>query len=186
VIAGARSSGGGGRGPLATEATTFTVVEAFERAEGRFIVPVNHLRGAEGFGCDLLSVASAEVRDAALRDRFINEADILRYLEVKGRTSRTGEVELTDNELRAARRLRAQYWIYRIYVDPQRERHYEVAVLSDPLNSTAVQMVTRFDLAEGSGAAWFAMVETADDEMTEIDESETAADWVAAGCESNR
>jgi len=41
------------------------------------------------------------------------------------------------------------------------EQDYEVAVLNEPLNSGAVKRVMRFDL---SGAAWFAMVETVDDE----------------------
>jgi hypothetical protein len=30
-----------------------------------------------------------------------------------------------------------------------------LAALSDPLSSNAVRNVTRFDLGEGSGAAWF-------------------------------
>jgi hypothetical protein len=105
VVAGAPRSGGGGCGPLATEAVTFKVVEAFERAEDRFVIPVSHLRGEGGFGCDLLSVGSAEVRDAAMKARSINEADILRHIEVKRRSSRSGEVELTDNEFQAAKRL---------------------------------------------------------------------------------
>jgi hypothetical protein len=178
VIAGPRR-GGGGRGPLATETVTFKVVEAFEHDEGRFVIRVSHLHGADGFGCDLLSVGSAEVRDAALHAQSINEADILRYIEVKGRSSRTGEVGLTDNEERAAKRLGARYWLYRVYVDPNREAHYEVATLSDPLNSNAVRTVTRFDLAEGSGAAWFTMVEVADDEAPDVGESKSAADRAA-------
>jgi hypothetical protein len=166
VVTGSRSGGGGGRGPLATEEVTFKVVEAFEHAEGRFVIRVNHLRGADGFGCDLLSVGSAEVRDTALHARSIKEVDILRYIEVKGRSSRSGEVELTDNETRAANRLGARYWLYRVFVDPDREAHFEVATLSNPLNSNAVRTVTHFDLAEGSGAAWFTMVK-ADEESPE-------------------
>ena len=179
VIAGPRHSGGG-RGPLATETVTFKVVEAFEHAEGRFVIRVSHLRGTDAFGCDLLSVGSAEVRDAAVSAQSINEADILRYIEVKGRSSRTGEVELTDNEARAAKPLGARYWLYRVYVDPDRESHFEVATLSDPLNSKAVRTVTRFDLAEGSGAAWFTMVETVDDEAADDGESTPADDRAAA------
>jgi hypothetical protein len=168
VVAGPGGGGGGGHGPLATESVTFKVVEAFERCQDRFTIPVSHLRGSDAFGCDLLSVASEAIRDKAMTEHSISEADILRYIEVKGRSSRTGEVELTNNEYRAAERLGRRYWLYRVFVAPSRESHYEVAVLSDPLNSKAVRTVTRFDLAEGSGASWYSMAEKI--------EEETAAD----------
>jgi len=163
VVTGAGGVGGGRGGPLATEPVTFKVVDAFERDAGRFVIQVSHLRGADSFGCDLVSVASEAVRDKAMAEQSITEADIARYIEVKGRSSRTGEVELTDNEHRAAKRLGSRYWLYRVFVDPGRESHFEVAVLSDPLNSNAVRTVTRFDLVEGSGATWYSMVETVED-----------------------
>lgn len=96
VVAGKGGSGGGGRGPLAIEAVTFKVVEAFERHEGRFTIPVAHLRGSDAFGCDLLSVASEAIQDKAIAEQVICEAAILRYIEVKGRSSRTGQVELSS------------------------------------------------------------------------------------------
>jgi hypothetical protein len=160
VVVGLLAGGGRGRGPMATEPITFKIVEPFEQAEGRFVLQVSHLHGSDGFGCDLLSVRSAEVRDAAIRAQVIDEADVLRYIEVKGRNSRTGEIELSDNQLRAAKRHRDRYWLYRVFVDPHREAHYQLALLNDPLNSAAVRTATRFDLAEGSGAKWFAMGET--------------------------
>jgi hypothetical protein len=163
VVTGAGGGGGGGGGPLATEPVTFKVVDAFERDSGRFVIQVSHLRGADSFGCDLLSVASEAVRDKAMAEQSISEADIVRHIEVKGRSSRTGEVELTDNEYRAAMCLGGRYWIYRVFVDPSHEAHFEVAVLSDPLNSNAVRTVHRFDLVEGSGATWYSMVETVED-----------------------
>ncbi len=170
VVTGLGRGGGGGGGPLATEPVTFKVVDAFERAEGRYVIQVSHLRGADAFGCDLVSVASETVRDKALAEQSIAESEILRHIEVKGRSSRTGQIELTDNEYRAAKRLGERYWLYRVFVDPNREAHYEVAVLSDPLNSNAVQMVTRFDLVEGSGATWYSMVETVEEDSGAINE----------------
>ena len=149
----------GGSGPLATEAVTFNVVDAFEQVEGRFVIKVSHLRGADGFGCDLVSVASEAVRNKALAEKLIGESEILRYIEVKGRSSRTGQIELTDNEYRTAKRLGELYWLYRVFVDPTHEARYEIAILSDPLKSKAVRTVTRFDLVEGSGASWYSMVE---------------------------
>ena len=162
VVTGSGGGGGGGGGPLATEDVTFKVVEAFEKHQGRFVIPVSHLRGADGFGCDLISVASDAVREQAIMQQSVSDADILRYIEVKGRSSRTGEVELTENEYRATERQTTRYFIYRVYVDPNRIGHYEVAVLGDPLSSKAVRTVTRFDLAEGSGAAWFTCREVPD------------------------
>jgi hypothetical protein len=163
VITGSGGGGGGGRGPLATEDITFKVVEAFEKDQSRFIIPVSHLHGADAFGCDLLSVASEAIRDDAIRLRVVSESDIVRYIEVKGRSSRTGEVELLDNEYRAAEQETDRYFIYRVYVDPSHNRHYEIAVLPNPLNSKAVRTVTRFNLVEGSGASWFKCVETSED-----------------------
>ena len=118
-MTGAGGGGGGGGGPLATEPVTFKVVDAFERHAGRLIIQVSHLRGADSFGCDLLSVASEAVRDKAMTEQSIAEAEIVRYIEVKGRSSRTGEVELTDNEYRAARRLGSRYWLYRVIRQPR-------------------------------------------------------------------
>ncbi len=163
IVTGPGRGGGGGGGPLATEAVTFKVVDAFERSEGRFVIQVSHLRGADAFGCDLVSVASEAVRDKAVAEQSISESEILRHIEVKGRSNRTGQIELTDNEHRAAMRLGGRYWLYRVFVDPNHEAHYEVAVLSDPLNSNAVRTLTRFDLVEGSGATWYSMIETIDE-----------------------
>ena len=164
VVTGQVSSRGGGRGPLATEDKTFKVVEAFERHEGRFTILVNHLHGSDTFGCDLLSVASEAIRDKAMAKQSISDADIMRYIEVKGRSARTGEVELGDNQLRAAERLRDRYWLYRVFVDPNRDSYYEVALLPDPLNSRAVRTVTRFNLAEGSGASSYSVTEMSEEE----------------------
>lgn len=156
VVVGAGLGGGGtGRGPIATEDVTFRVVTAFEESQGRLVIPVSHLHGTEGFGCDLLSVNSLEVRDAFRSTGRIGESDISRYIEVKGRSSRTGEVELIENEERAARLYTSRYWIYRVYVNPRSSTEYEVALLSDPLGSGAVRTVTRFDLVAGSGATFF-------------------------------
>lgn len=166
VVAGPSKGSGGGHGIIATEQVTFQVVEAFERHNKRFTIPVSHLHGSDSFGCDIISVATQETRDKALKEQSINQADIIRHIEVKGRSSRTGQVELTENESRAAEQLRGGYWLYRVYVDPNRESHYEIAVLCDPLNSNAIRTITRFDLVEGSGASWYTMIEKSEDDTT--------------------
>jgi hypothetical protein len=126
---------------------------------------VSHLHGSEGFGCDLLSVGSQEIKDQALQQRQVKDSDIIRYIEVKGRRSRTGEIELEPNEFRAAEQRREKYWLYRVYCDPNQDDHYEIALLCDPINSNAVRNITRFNMGEGSGASWFSMIEKTDTEQ---------------------
>lgn len=152
------------RGPLATEDVTFRVVEAYERLEGRHPIRVSHLHGSEAFGCDIISFASAEEYEAAMAQREVQEPRIARYIEVKGRSSRSGEIELTENEYRKAEAARQRYYLYRVFRDPDDTARFEVAILADPVHSNAVRQVTRFDLSDGSGAAWYAMIDVPEDE----------------------
>lgn len=152
---------GGGKGPVATEDVTFRIVEAFERQDGagRHVINVSHLLGADAFGCDLISVPTEELKQQILSSRIVNDSDIVRFIEVKGRNARTGEIELTENEYAAADKHRGRYYIYRVFVDPNDPDRFEVAVLGDPINSAAVRTVTRFDLVDGSGADWYRVEE---------------------------
>jgi len=154
---GGGGTGGGKTGPFATEAVTFRIVKAFERqaGSGRHVVDVSHFQGADALGCDLISVGTEALKDKIQESRIVNDRDVERYIEVKGRSSKTGEVELTDNEYRAAAKHRDRYYIYRVFVDPDDPSGFEVAVLADPTNSAAVRTVTRFDFAEGLGAVWY-------------------------------
>ncbi|NOZ22053.1 MAG: DUF3883 domain-containing protein [Planctomycetes bacterium] len=165
VIKRSGGGGGGGHGPIATEDVTFKIVEAFERqdGEGRAVIDVSHIHGSEGFGCDLISVASDAVKKKALEAEEIAEGEVMRFIEVKGRSSRTGEVELTENEYRAAERLKDRYFLYRVFVDPSDPSVHEVAVLQDPVHSSATRTVTRFDLSKGSGAVWYALEEVTEE-----------------------
>ena len=65
------------------------VVREFERNADspRFVIDVNHIRGSDGFGCDLVSVASESVCREAEIDGELDERHILRFIEVKGRRS---------------------------------------------------------------------------------------------------
>jgi len=87
----------------------------------------------------------------------------------KGRSQRTGTVELKGNELAAARVRGTRYYLYRVYCDPADETHRELAVLGHPLNSpqaTIVETAT-FRLDEGSGASWYAVEMRADNASPE-------------------
>ena len=152
-------SGGGGRGPATNELLTLEIVENFERHQGRFTIPVSHLHGIEAFGCDILSVASKTTRDDALVKREVNPADVERFIEVKGKSNRNGDVELTENELNAAEKHGKRFWLYRVFRHPDKPSHYEVAILSDPLRSGALRLVKRFSFVDGSGAEWYRIVE---------------------------
>lgn len=152
------------RGPLATEDVTFRVVEQYERHEGRFPIRVSHIHGSDGFGCDLLSLDSEDALARATESGIVRDETILRYIEVKGRSSRAGQIELTDNELRRAEREAQRYFLYRVFRDPDHTTQFEIGVLADPVNSKAVRQVTRFDLAEGSGAQWYQMVTESHDD----------------------
>lgn len=121
------------------------------------------MRGSDGFGCDLISVASEAVKEKALAASEIAESEVVRFIEVKGRSARTGEVELTDNEYEAAERQKERYFLYRVFVDPSDPSVYEVAVLQDPVHSSATRTVTRFDLSKGSGAVWYALEEVTEE-----------------------
>jgi len=160
VVTGACPASPSGSRPIATEDVTFRVVEAYERSQGRFTIQVSHLRGRDGFGCDILSVGSSEVRERAVEEKELHETDILRYIEVKGSRQRTGLSELEENERRAAEIHRARYFIYRVHVDPHMRSHFELAMLADPLHSAGLRTFMRFDLREGSGALWVQLKET--------------------------
>jgi len=59
----------------------------------------------------------------------------------------TGDIELTDNEERAARRLTEQYWIYRVYVDPMRPVAVSDRNAEEPLQHRR-RRTSRIDLSE--------------------------------------
>src|SRR5437588_13087754 len=70
---------------------------AWERAHGREPVDVPSARDGSGF--DIRSL----------------EGDQVRRIEVKGRSSLTGDVGLYRTEWYAAQRFRAGYWLYVVY-----------------------------------------------------------------------
>lgn len=150
------------RGPLATEDVTFRLVEEYEKLEGRFPIRVSHLHGADGFGCDIISLSSALAYDRACQDGEVSGSDIARFIEVKGRSSRSGDVELTANEFAKAEIESTRYFLYRVFRDPEHTDQFEVAILADPVHSKAVRQITRFDLSAGSGADWYQVVTVAE------------------------
>ena len=174
-----RSHKGSGKpaGPRCTEDVSLPLVEEFERHEGRHPIPVEHLHGAETFRCDLISVASEEVAQSAMKTRSIGSEEILRFIEVKGRSDRTGSVGLSENQRAAADRYKDRYFLYRVYRD-RRSGTFEVAVLVAPVGSPAERSRTVFeyDLGADSGADWFRMSEHFEDRGGQDDGGSAVSD----------
>lgn len=103
---------------------------------------------------------------------MVVDEDILRFIEVKGSSSRTGAVELTDNEYDKAQAECDRYFIYRVFRDPADQYRFEIAILQDPVHSKAIRNIPRFELAEGSGAEWFTVNNQAQAEEDASDDSE--------------
>lgn len=126
-VVGATPSLGGGPADPSRSTDAEDWAECFERSSGRFPLKVAHLVGAEAFGCDVLSFQSA-----ADRDRFRAEGElklVARFIEVK-----SGQVALTDNELRRARLHRSRYFIYRVAFHEGGRETATLTSLSDPAN----------------------------------------------------
>lgn len=85
------------------EQAAMDFVMAFERAHGREPTDVSAARDGSGF--DIRSVAV---------DPRTGELD-LRRIEVKGRSSTTGDVGLYRTEWYAAQRFRDGFWLYVVY-----------------------------------------------------------------------
>lgn len=104
----------------------------FEESQGRFPWRVGPLQGTEGFGCDVLSFATADDRQRCIDGLGVDISCVERFIEVKGRSLAKGAIPLEGNELEAARKRREKFYLYRIYeaVDGQ---GWDVVELANPL-----------------------------------------------------
>ncbi len=146
---------------MVDESISLKIVELFEKSAERYPIRVEHIKGTEALGCDIVSVASDETKKLVEEGHELNLADVLRFIEVKGRSNRTGLIELTENQLSAAETFKDRFFLYRVFRDPGDPSHFELAVLINPSDSNAKKVIrtTQFDLSAGSGAEWFQVVE---------------------------
>lgn len=153
----------GRRTVMVDESTSLKVVELFEKnaIPKRYPIRVEHIKGLESLGCDIVSVASEEAKKLVEEGHELNLADALRFIEVKGRSNRTGLIELTDNQLSASETFKNRYYLYRVFRDPGNLSHFELAVLENPSNSQAKKVIRtiQFDLSAGSGSEWWELAE---------------------------
>lgn len=98
----------------------------FEISEGRFPLSVAHLQGRDTFGCDWLSFATEQDRDAFKAGPGLTNL-VQRFIETK-----SGIVELTDNGWRAAELRRARFFIYQIAFYPGTRDSAELTMVCDP------------------------------------------------------
>ncbi|AZH26360.1 DUF3883 domain-containing protein [Haloplanus aerogenes] len=124
-----QSSGGSRR--TANPGRAETIAARFEEHENRFPLPVAHIQGNRGYGCDVLSFESQEDRSAFKSDPDVQLID--RHIEVKGSTSRKGAVTLSDNELAKAREQGDDYYLYRVYEGSTDSEGFELVILRNPL-----------------------------------------------------
>jgi hypothetical protein len=99
----------------------------FETSQGRFPIYVGHLQGRDAYGCDWVSFCNEE--DLASFQADPQRTDLVeRFIETK-----SGSVELTDNETRAAEIRRERFFIYRIDFYSGSRSFAELTIVSDPL-----------------------------------------------------
>ena len=97
----------------------------------RFPLLVGQITGSLAFGCDILSFASCDDREAFKSGTNRNLDKIIRFIEVKGRKHESGAIELKGNELNAAIENNSRFYIYRLYKCGTDE--YQLSILQNPL-----------------------------------------------------
>lgn len=129
----------------------------FEVEQGRFPLAVDHFQGAKAPGCDVLSFES---EDACTRfQQQSNWGLVQRFIEVKGRSSGHGSVELGGNELKAAKERGDRYYLYRVY-EPMVGK-FEIMVLGDPATARHDTVYNVDVFREPRTESWLVCEETA-------------------------
>jgi hypothetical protein len=134
-----------------------TTLELFEREHQRYPLPVEHIRGSDSLGCDVISFNEEAPYLRTLQTRELEPEDVARYIEVKGRSDRTSSVELSSNQRTAAEIAEDRFFLYRVYRDRSHPAAFEVAVLGNPVDSPAEEIRFSYNLAGNSGAEWYAL-----------------------------
>ena len=109
------------------------LAERFEESQGRLPIRVGGLQGAEGYGCDILSFSTEGNREKFIESNGNLIELVQRFIEVKGRSTQKGTIPLEGNQLRAARKYRQRYYMYRIY-EAIAGQEWEVIELVNPVD----------------------------------------------------
>lgn len=151
-------AGGRGGGTVADGKLCEEIAMRFEVAEGRFPLLVAQTQGREAVGCDIVSFRTAAERDAFAADTS-QHATVVRFVEVKGRSSGTGVIDLRGNELQRARTFGSRYWLYRVY--DMGDDTYDFVVLPHP-TAGSTREVLEIDLFRSTAAKGY-LVEAVDE-----------------------
>ncbi len=119
--------------PVNGDAAELKIIENEEFFDPpRYALAVGQYMGEEGFGCDILSFKSVEDRENFKHNKCRNLDLVERFIEVKGRSSKSASIELRGNEKEAASRYNNKYYIYRLFKSGSGE--YSLSVLQNPLS----------------------------------------------------
>lgn len=123
----------------------------FERDKGRFPIRVGHITGYLAPGCDILSFDTAAKAKKFQTGPDRDSSAVARFIEVKARTGAL--IELKGNELTAARKWKARYYLYRIQAI---DGGFALAVLRDPLACReALATVLELSIDQGASTQYF-------------------------------
>lgn len=163
VVTGSAPTEPAGPSSALPEDETLRVAEEFEgfASPPRFTIRASHLHGSETFGCDILSFATQDSRDRVRDQNEVDLNEVERFIEVKGKTSRSAPVELSENQRAAALRHGSRYFVYRVYADNSMPGCYEVAIMQDPTRAPGQRARTEwsYDFSSGSGAKWYRLLQ---------------------------
>ena len=110
------------------------MVVAFEGAVNppRFPLQVGQITGYLSLGCDVISFASEQDREDFKTGKNPDSSKILRFIEVKGRKSEVGSIELRGNQKSAANAHGERYYLYRLHKSTPGK--FVLSILQNPLN----------------------------------------------------
>ena len=117
----------------AADAEKWTVI--FEENQNRFPLLVAALQGGGAYGCDCLSFATEDDREA-FREDPQNVSLVARFIETK-----SGAVRFTKNEWNAAEKLGERYFAYRVSFSSGRRDKAVLTIVKNPrAHSSAIRV----------------------------------------------
>jgi hypothetical protein len=105
------------------------------------------------YSCAAIEPASRKVKPQHARDQQVVLLEhVVRFIKVKGRSSRTAPMEATDNKWSSASRQRERHYVYRVFIDATRAGYQEFGIMRDPTGSIGQCARSQYwyDLSAGS------------------------------------
>jgi hypothetical protein len=155
------SAGGGASSSYRVTDGDFCERKAMEFEEAaeppRWPLAAGHIMGAQGPGCDILSFATEEAREAFRTGQTRDLDPVVRFVEVKGRGSSEATIELKGNELSAAERYADRYFLYRLF--ETEDGNFELTVLQNPLmHKEALRAAVHVDMKCAPATRRFSLI----------------------------